>query len=240
MARLHATMTTQSLALSASLLTGLGRIFTFSWPVAILFAEMGAAHEWLTANLTAARICEPARHVFHHPLAAQALLLSQEWALGTRIRARVAIVSRLRMATRLGPFTGERARRRLRATWLGRVQDRSSAVTRDLFEDCLSAGIASALVAEFRACVSSAFQRPTTNPRANVLCLDILVERTKMGLELAPHRLTLNGLLFSGTASLSTGVAATMQGCLALAETLGRLDIALVADTQRAVTATLT
>lgn len=49
--------------------------------MAILLAKVGAAFERLATSLATTRICEPAGHIFHHPLAAQTLLLRQKWAL---------------------------------------------------------------------------------------------------------------------------------------------------------------
>lgn len=202
----------------------------------IFLAKVRAAFERLTANLTAARICEPARYIFHHLLAAQALLLGQERTLWASIGIGMAVMRRLWMAARLGPLAWERTWRWLCAAWLWRIQDRSSTVTRDLLEDCLSTSVTCAFVTELRAGVPSAFQRSTANPRADMLCLDIFVKRSKMRLELLAQSLPLDGLLFTRAASLSTSVSTTMQCCLALAEALRRLDIALVANTHGRVT----
>lgn len=240
MAWLCARMTAQRLTLPARLLTRLGCVLALTRPVAILPAKMRAAFERLATNLAAARIYEPTRYIFHYLLAAQTILLGQEWALGASIGIGVAVVRRLRMTTGLRSLAWEGARRWLCAAWLRRIQDGSPAVTRNLLEDRLSTGIACAFVAELGAGVSSAFQRSTTDPGADMLCLDIFVKRAEMGLELLAHSLTLNSLLFSRAASLSTGVSTTMQGCLALTEALGRLNIALVANTHRRVTTTST
>lgn len=231
MAWLRARVTTQRLVLPASLLAWLGCVFTFTGSMAIFLAEVRAAFERLATNLTAARICEPARYIFHHLLATQALLLGQERTLRASIGVGMTVMRRLRMTTRLRSLTWERTRRWLCAAWLRRIQDGSPAITRNLLEDRLSTGVASTFMAELGTGVSSAFQRPTTNPCANMLRLDIFIERTKMGLEFLAQRLTLNGFLFSRAASLSTGVPTTMQGCLALAEALRRMNIALVTNT---------
>jgi hypothetical protein len=100
-------VTTQSFGLSASLLTGLRRIFAFTWAMTILLAEMRAALERLTARLAATSICEPARHVFHHLLATQAFLFGEEWTFWTAICIDMAVMSRLRMTARLRSATRE-------------------------------------------------------------------------------------------------------------------------------------
>lgn len=177
-------MTTQTLALPARLLTRLGCVFAFARSMAILLAKMRAAFQRLPTNLTATRIGEPARHIFHDLLTTQTFLLGEERALGTSVGVSVAVMCSLRVTARLGPLAWERAWRRLSATWLWRIQDGSSAVARNLLKDCFSTGIAGALVAELRACVSSAFQRSTTNSCANMLGFNFLVKWAKMGLEL--------------------------------------------------------
>jgi hypothetical protein len=151
----------------------------------------------------------------------------------------MAVVRGLGVTAWLRAFTLERASGWLRATRLGRKQDRASAVTRNLLEDCFSAGVAGALVTELRAGVSPAFQRSTTDPGANVFCLDVFVNGTEVWFKLAASSLAFNGPLFSGTASFRAGVATTMQSRLAYAETLRRLDIALVAYSRRCRATTL-
>jgi hypothetical protein len=94
-------------------------------------------------------------------------------------------------------------------------------------------------VAKLRACMSSAFQQSTTDPGANVLCLDIFVARAKMRLEFSAESLSFDSLLFPWAASFSTSVTTTVQGGLALAEALGRADITLVTDAHSAVASTL-
>lgn len=83
------------------------------------------------------------------------------------------------------------------------MQDRSTAVTRDLLEDRLPAGIARALVADLRAGVSAAFQRPPTHTSADMLRLDVFVRWTEMRSKLPSHSLAFDSLLFTGTASLA-------------------------------------
>ncbi|KAJ5204275.1 uncharacterized protein N7498_005154 [Penicillium cinerascens] len=124
--------------------------------------------------------------------------------------------------------------------WLTTRMTATGIFTRNLLKDRFATGIARTLVTEFRACVSSAFQHSTTYPSADVFRLNILIERTKVRLELATKSLALNGLLFSRAASLGARMTATMQGGLALAETLGMLNITLVTDAHRGVAATLT
>lgn len=239
MALLGARVAAQRLGLSTRLLARLIRVFTFTRSMAILFAIMRTTFQKCAANLTATGVCKPARYIFHHPLTTQTLFLGQERTLGTRLLISVAVMRSLRMSTRLGTCTRERARRRLRATWLRWIQNRSAAVARNLLKDRFSTGIASALVAELRACMSSAFQQSTTDPGANVLCLDIFVRRAEMRLQFPAEGLSFNGLLFSGAASLITSVTTTVQSSLALAEALRRVDIALVTDTHGTVASTL-
>lgn len=152
--------------------------------MAIFLAEMRTAFKWLTTDLAAACICEPARHVFHHLLTAETLLLGQERALRTSVGIGMAVVRRLGMTTRLWSLTGKKARWRLSTAWLWWIENGSSAVTRNLLENCFSTGIACALVAEFWACMSSAFQRSITHPGANMLCLNVLLEGAEVRFEL--------------------------------------------------------
>lgn len=235
MAGVGARVTTKRLGLPTRLLARLGRVLAFLRPMAIFLTEMGTALEGLAADLTTARVCQPARHIFQHPLAAQARLFGQERALRTVVLVRVAVMRALGVTTGLGPLTWESARRRLRATGLRRKQDRSSTITRDLLEDCFSAGVACTLVAEFRACVAFAFQRSTTDSRTDVLCFDILVNGTEVRLKFAPRSLTINCGLFPGAASLSARVAATVQSRFANPEALGWFGVALVADANRGI-----
>ncbi|GFF32017.1 unnamed protein product [Aspergillus udagawae] len=58
---------------------------------------------------------------------------------------------------------------------------------------------------------------------------NILVARSEVGLELPPHGLTFNGLLFPSAASLSASVSATVQACFANTETPRRFNRALMA-----------
>lgn len=184
MAWLCTGVATQSLALSASLLTWLRCVFALAGSMAIFLAEMGATFKRLTTDLTTACIYEPTRHIFHHLLTTKTVLLSQEWTLRTSVGTGMAIMRRLRVTTRLWPLTRERARWWLSTAWLWRIQDGSSAITRNLLEDGFSTGIARALVAELWACMSSAFQRSIAHPRANMFCFNVLVERAKVRFEL--------------------------------------------------------
>lgn len=232
-------MATERLGLATRLLAGLGGVFAFTRTMTVFPTGVRAAFEWLPAYLTAARICQPAGHIFQHLLAALALLLRQEWALRTAFVVGMAVVRGLGVTAWLRAFTLERASRWLRATRLERKQDRASAITRDLLEDRFPAGVAGTLVTELRAGVSPAFQRSTTNPGADMLCLDVFVNGTKVWFELAASSLAFNGPLFSGTASFRASVATAMQSRFAYAETLRRLHIALMAYSRRCRTATL-
>ena len=107
------------------------------------------------------------------------------------------------------------------------MQDRSTAVTRNLLEDSLSAGVAGPLVTDLRACVPSAFQHTATDPGTDMLSLKVLITWPQMRFELPADSLTLDGLLLAGTASLSAGVTATVQAGLANAEALRRFHLAL-------------
>lgn len=120
------------------------------------------------------------------------------------------------------------------------MQDRSPAVTRDLFENRLPAGVARPLVADLRTRVSSAFQRPTTHSCTDMFRLHIFVARTKVRPQLPSHSLSFKGLLLSRAAPLSTRVSTTVQACFALAETLRFLDSALVANRHHGITTTAT
>lgn len=144
------------------------------------------------------------------------------------------------MAAGFGPFTRQRARWRLRPTGQWRVQDRSPAVTRDLFKNRLPAGVARPLVTDLRTRVSSAFQRPTTHSCTDMFCFYVLVAWTEMRPQLPSHGLSLKSLLLSRTAPLSTRVSTTVQACFALAETLRLFDSALMTNSHHGITTTAT
>jgi hypothetical protein len=172
----------------------------------VLPAEMRATFEQLSAHLSAARICQPAGHVFQYPLTAQTRLFGQEWTLGTILLIRVAGMWGVRVATSLRTLAWEVASRRLRTARLRWVQNRSSAITRDLFKYCFPAGVASALVAKLRTCVPSAFQHPATYAGTDMLRFNVFLSRTKMGPEFTTRRLALVGPLLPWTAPFSARV----------------------------------
>ncbi|KGO64752.1 hypothetical protein PITC_073500 [Penicillium italicum] len=118
-------------------------------------------------------------------------------------------------------------------------RNRSSTITRNLFKHCLSAGVASTLVAKLRACVPSAFQHPATYASADMLCLDILISRAEMGPEFTTRSLALNGLLLSRTTPFGACMSTTVQSRLAHAWALGRLVLALMTDCQIISTTTV-
>lgn len=208
--------------------------------MAVLLARVRAALERFVANLTASNIHQPARLILHRPLAAQTHFLGQERTLRAIFVVCVTIVLCLGVAAGFGSFAGERTRWRLRPTGQWRVQDRSSAVTRDLFENRLPAGVARPLMADLRTRVSSAFQRPTTNSCTDMFCLHVFVARAEVRPQLPPHGLSLKGLLLSGTASLSTRVSTTVQACFALTETLRLLHSTLMTNRNHGITTTAT
>lgn len=232
-------MAAHGLSLSTGVTARFGCVFAIPGAMTVLPAEMRAALEQLSAYLTAARICQPAGHVFQHPLSAQTRLLGQEWTLGTVLLVCVAGMCGLRVAASLWTLTGEVASGRLCSTRLRGIQNRSSAITRNLFEHCLPAGIASTLVAKLRACVPSAFQHPATYASTDMLCLDVLISRAKMGPEFTTCSLALVRPLLSRTAPFSACMSTTVQSRLAHAWTLGRLILALVTDCQIISTTTV-
>lgn len=134
------------------------------------------------------------------------------------------------MTTSLWTLAWETASRWLCATWLRWVEYRSSAITRDLLKHRLSASVTSTLMAEFGTCVSSAFQRPTTHPSADVFRFDILFGRAKVRSELATRSLTLVRSLLSRAASISARVTTTVEVSLALTRAHGGFINTLVAD----------
>lgn len=233
-------MATQSLALPTRLLTRLSRILAITGSMTVLLARMRAALERFVANLTAPNIHQPARLILHRPFAAQTHLLGQEWTFRAVLVVCVTVVLCLGMAAGFGPFARERTRWRLRPAGQWRVQDRSPAVTRDLFENRLPAGVARPLVADLRTRVSSAFQRPTTYSCADMFCLHVFVAWAEVRPQLPPHGLSLKGLLLSGTTPLSTRVSTTVQACFALAETLWLLESTLVTNSRHRITTTAT
>ncbi|KAI9042304.1 uncharacterized protein KD926_005804 [Aspergillus affinis] len=116
------------------------------------------------------------------------------------------------------------------------MQDRSTAVTRDLLEDRLPASIAWSFMANLRAGVPSAFQQTAANPSANMFGLHIFITRTEMRFELPPQSLALHCLLLPRTASICTCMTSAVKSGLAGSETLRRLDCALVTDSHKRVT----
>jgi hypothetical protein len=92
-------------------------------------------------------------------------------------------------------------------------------------------------VADLRASVPTAFQHTATDPGADVFRLEILVARAEVRLELSPHSLTLNCLLFAGAAPLGACVSPAVQAGFADSEALRGFNLALVADCSEGVTA---
>ena len=207
MALLCTRMAADCLVLSTGLSARLSCVLAILRTMAILPAEMRATFERLPTHLSTACIGQPTGNVFQHPLTAQARFLGQERTLGTALFIRVAGMRGLRMTTSLWALAWEVASRWLCTTWLWWIQNRSSAITRDLFEHCFSAGIAGSLVAKLWACVSSAFQHSTTHASADMLRLDILLCRSEMRPELTTRSLALVRPLLSWTAPLSACVS---------------------------------
>jgi hypothetical protein len=203
-------MATHCLVLSTRLATRFSCVFAITRAMAVLPAEMRATFEQLPAYLTAARICQPAGHVFQHLLSAQARLLGQEWTLGTVLLVCVTGMCSLRVAASLWTLTGEVASRWLCTTRLRWIQNRSSAITRNLFEYCFPTGIARTLVAKLRTCVPSAFQHSATYASADVLCLDVLLSRAEMGPEFTTRSLALVRPLLSRATPFSACVSTTV------------------------------
>jgi hypothetical protein len=75
MALVSARMAAQRLGLSARLLTRFVCVFAFTWSMAILLAIMRATLQKCSASLTTTGVCEPARYIFHYPLATKTFLL---------------------------------------------------------------------------------------------------------------------------------------------------------------------
>jgi hypothetical protein len=118
----------------------------------------------------------------------------------------------------------------LRTAWLRWIQDRSSAITRNLLEHRFPAGIAGTLMTELWACVSSAFQRSATHAGTDMLRFDILISRAEMRPQLTACSLALIRPLLSSTAPLSACVSTAVQSSFALAWAHGRLNHSLVAE----------
>jgi hypothetical protein len=70
-----------------------------------------------------------------------------------------------------------------------------------------------------------------------VFGLEILVARAEVRLELSPHSLTLNCLLFAGTAPLGACMSPAVQAGFADSETLWGFSLALVAECGKGVAA---
>lgn len=230
MALLCARMAAHRLVLSTGLAARFSCVFAIPRTMTVLPAVMRATFEQLPAYLTAARICQPAGHVFQHLLSAQTRLLGQEWTLRTALLVRVAGMCGLRVTASLWTLTGEVTSRWFCTTRLRWIQNRSSAITRNLFKYCLPAGIASTLVAKLRTCMPSAFQHPATYASADMFRFDVLISGPEMGPEFTTCSLALVGPLLSRTTPFSACVSTTVKSCLACAWALGRLILALVTD----------
>lgn len=83
-------MAAHRLVLSTGLAARFSCVFAILRTMTVLPAVMRATLEQPPAYLTAARICQPAGHVFQHLLSAQTRLLGQEWTLRTALLVRVA------------------------------------------------------------------------------------------------------------------------------------------------------
>ena len=107
MAWVGAGVATHCLCFAACLLAGLRSILALAGPVTVFLAGVGAAFEQLAADLATAGVCKPAGLILQNFLAAEAGLLCQVWTLGATFVVGMAVMGRLRMATRLGALTRE-------------------------------------------------------------------------------------------------------------------------------------
>lgn len=107
MAWVGAGVATHCLCLAACLLAGLRCILAIAGPVTVFLAGVGATFKQLAADLAAAGVSKPAGLILQNPLAAKAGLFCQVWTLRTTFVVGMAVVGRLRMATRLGALARE-------------------------------------------------------------------------------------------------------------------------------------
>lgn len=146
-------------------------IFTLTFAMTLLTAEVYTALEFLATHRTTADVAEPALLIFESFLAAHAHLRGQKRAFWAGVIVLVAVVSNLRMSTGFWSFTWIATWRRLGATWKWRLQDSPATVASNLFEDGFSAGAAGAFMTELFAYVVAALQQTTALPSTDVLGL---------------------------------------------------------------------
>lgn len=174
-----------------------------------LLARMRAALQTLPTWETAPNFPKPAGLILQGLLAAQTRFLDEEWAFWARYIVRVAVMLNLGMSAWPWPGAVKATLRGVSPTWLWRVQDSPSTRTAYLLEDGLQTGRTRPFVTQLLTIVLSTFQQPSAHPGAEVLVLNILVERSQF--LLAPRRLPLGCLLLSWTAVLTTLMTPTAQ-----------------------------
>lgn len=170
-------MTTDSLGFSAGLLTRLSSsIFTFASTVAHLLAEVRAALELLSTNLSTTGIFKPALDIPEVLLAAHAALLYQKGAFWAGFIAQMTVVLDLRMAAGFGSVALVATRWWLSSTWQRRLQDSTATIAADLVKDGFPACTAWAFMAQLFANMIATFQRPTTGACTDMFWFEAVVD----------------------------------------------------------------
>jgi hypothetical protein len=171
---------TSLLLLSARLLTRLTiGILALARAMAGLSAEMIPTSKFLSANLAATNINQPALLILDHALPTHASTFHQKWTFRTALAVEMASMWYLRMTA---PF---RTATRLSTWWRAsptrqwRHQYRLATIAGNLLEDGFFARTAGPFVAKVIAIVSPTFQEPTTLTGADVLGLEAIVHRPR-------------------------------------------------------------
>jgi hypothetical protein len=137
-----------ALLFAAELAARLAGVFAFPRPMAGLLAAVESAFQLLAAHFAATRIRQPARLVLQPALAAHAVFGREKRTLWAILAVHMTVVGHLGMAACLWPPAFKHARRRLRAAWQRRLQNRLPAIAADLVKDGFAAGVAKSAVAQ--------------------------------------------------------------------------------------------
>lgn len=169
-------MTADSLGLSARLLTlTSSNVLAFAWPVARFPTKVRATLQFLSTNLTAACILQPALNVLQILLAAHAALLDQEGTFWAVFIVEMTVVLNLRMSACLWTVALITTRRWLGAAWQRRLEGSAATVAVYFVKDGFSARTAGTFMAELLAKVIAALERATTWTCTNVFWFKTIV-----------------------------------------------------------------
>jgi len=137
-------------------------------------------------------------------------------------------------------MTRKCARWWLRSARKRSLQDRSPTVATEIFENSFFARVTRSFVAEIWTRMIAALETSATDFRADMLSLDTVVDESCSNakwFELALCSLTLNGLAFSGAASLTTLMSTTVERCFTGPRAVWWLFRALMTDSIEAIAA---